>query len=158
MTAHYKAATYNLAKQIFVEEGKTPRDIADHFGNKPTHSTVGRWAKAPDRNGKSWYDYRDEYRNNQYEQLSTQDMVQKIFNEIRRALNADKVDADQLVKLTKSLERLAEPKFHIHIMFQMLTELLDFIKAHYQDLATEQMASAIGDFKNHLRNRLEKPI
>jgi len=151
---HYPPDIYNEAKKLFVQEGKSPREIAKSFVGKPSAQTIARWAAKQDKEGASWHDLREQYKNEHYEALSTKQMVVKIYEQIHKLMQSENVDADKLVKLTKSLERLADPKYHIPIMYEFLTDLIDFLRQHFPDMVTDEFLAAMRDFKNLLRLRL----
>ena len=117
-------------------EGKSLAEITKLLSGKPSKATIGRWSKIKDKTGKTWDDYRDEFRNRQYERLSTRDMAQKIFDQISILLQSEKVNA----------EETQETDLHqIIVNGEKIDVDLDELKAGYQKDAdyrrkTEELA------------------
>jgi hypothetical protein len=150
---------YNICKRMFIEENMSPKSISEEMGGKPAETTLQNWAKKKDRKGKTWFDYRDKYRADSYEQASPEAMARKILDRINVILSKTDFttkDADALAKLQKALEKITDPRYQIPVMFDMLTEFTLFMKSDYDHLLNKEMIMAIRHFKNKLRKRLEK--
>lgn len=159
MGKRYDAHTYNEAKRLFVEEEKSPREISLAFSGRPSWQTVQKWTHDLDSEGRDWKELREEFRNTNYENISPQQQAKKILEKINEILhNEDKWDvkhADALSKLQKTFEKIVDVKYQIPVMFQLLTDLLKYLKKYYPEFVTEDFLSAIRDFKNYLRGRID---
>lgn len=159
MAKRYDAKIYNECKRLFVEQGLSPKSISEQMGGTPAKQTITLWAKKKDSKGKTWKDYRIEYRDKLYESISPQNIAGKLMERILQLLNSEEwtdKSADQLAKLHSTLQKILEPKFQIPTMYHMLTELSAFLQQYYPDLATPKFFKALVDFKNDLRMRIEK--
>lgn len=143
----YKAETVARAKQMYIVEGMSAKEISKHFHSQPTHQTISNWV------GKyKWNEERADYEAALYENLAPQQTAQKILNKINALVSKDDrsfttKDADSLMKLQKSLTSLIDKKYQIPIMFKLLTEFLNYIQKHYQSLVSDDLVQAARDFK-----------
>ncbi len=159
----YPIEIYNECKRIFVQENKSPRDTAKQSDEFPCWQTIRNWATKKDGEGKTWYDCREDYKNDQYTRVSPRQLANKILERISNALQTykegDSKSADELVKLSRLMERVVDKKLQIHTMFDMLTDYVRHLKKYYPDLMAgdtgKQILESIRDFKNNLRSRLE---
>lgn len=85
-------------------------------------------------------------------------MAGKILEQIWHALNKPLDDraknADQLVKLQSSLEKIARVDNQIPVMYHMLQDYILFSKRHYSGIVTDDFLESIRAYKNHIRSRL----
>lgn len=151
---------YNEAKRLFVEQAKSCEDICVLIGGAIAVSTLYKYAKTPDDDGRTWYDLRIEYRDQLYQEASPQHVAQKLIEKINELLNADDFDtksADAIAKLQRSLDRILDSSYQIPVMYGMLSDFVVFAKDHYPDLLAHDggaFVACIRDFKNTLRERL----
>ncbi len=155
----YSPDTKAEVKKMFVIEGKGFDNIANHFSNKPTKQTIANWAKKKNSNGSNWFKERDDYTQSQYESLSPKRMATKILKKIHVILDKPDEDfnvkeADALAKLRVALEKITDKRYQIPMMFELLTDLIKFLRKHYPELANEKFINAIRHFKNELKERL----
>jgi len=149
------------AKQLYVQEGKAPREIRrilldEGIENVPSWQSISNWALKKDREGKNWKDHREDEKVRQYEMVSPENLARKILQKIYDLLgNYTEKTPDDLAKLTATMKKIVDPKFQIHIMYSMLTDLVKYTKKYYPDLATERYLEMIRDYKNFLRGRLD---
>nr|BDD47027.1 hypothetical protein 22 [Balneolaceae bacterium] len=142
------------AKRLFVHEGWGFDKVSDFFGGNPVAKTIENWAKEEDSNGKTWYDYREEY----IESLvntATPEMIQlkyqeKIF-QILNDPNWSTKDSDALRKLQKDFASITDPGRQIPVMYSILEQLLGFLKKYHGELVTEEFLRAVTEFKNMKR-------
>lgn len=152
----YKPEIVATAKAMFVQEGKSALQIAEALSG-PTHQTISNWARQnrakkgePLRN---WITEREEHINALYVKLSPKQQAQKFLDKIDRLLakpteDFDTKDADALSKLHKAMQDILDDKYQLPMMFQVLGDLIGFLKLHYGELVTEQFVNAIRHFKN----------
>jgi len=155
----YSPEMVNEAKLLYIQKGMTLKQLAEYFGEKgPSIQTFSNWAKRKDKHGKTWHDYREEFQEKKYNELSPRNMAMKIMDKIWEALNSD-MDlsklGDLLAKTQKSLEKLTDPVYQVPVMYQMLQDLILHAKKNYPDIVTEDFLECIRSFKNSIRSRLE---
>jgi hypothetical protein len=155
MPKPYPATIINEVKRLFVQEGKSPRDIEKIYDGNPTHQTIENWAKKENRDGKTWYALRDDWRDDQYNAISPKALASKIISQISGEMSSDNFSADRLAKLVRALERITEATYQLPAMYEMLTDFLAYLKQHYPHLLTEDLVAAVREFKNSLRGRLK---
>lgn len=146
------------AKRLIVIEQMTPAKASEHV--PPAASTIAMWARQEDDDGKTWYDLRKERAQRLYEDTSPQAMARKLLQRIDTLLNEGSLspsEADALSKYTKVMRSVAAPKYQVSVMYQFLTELVEFLKTHYPEAFTEELADALRDFRTQLRERLGEP-
>jgi hypothetical protein len=146
-------------KRMFVLEGKTSKAISEYFDGIPTHQCITRWSHMKNRDGLTWIDERAQYQIDKFEMISPAGLASKILRKINKFMNKSDEDfnvkdADALSKLRVSLEKITDKKYQIPIMFQVLTDLVLFLKKHYPDLNQKVYINAIRHFKNTLSERL----
>lgn len=146
-------------KKMFVLEGRSAKYISGYFKGKPSLQTIMNWANDKNKEGKNWFDEREEYELQRYEQISPKGLANKILQKINFLLNKDDSnfsvkDADALAKLRVALERITDRKYQIPMMYEMLTDLTTFLREHYPKLANQELVNAIRHFKNTLKERL----
>lgn len=156
---NHDTVTYAEAKRLLVFEGKTPREVSEELGGSPSASTVWRWAKHVDADGKSWLDLQREHRDEQYRANSPARIaadVQDLIEQLRADRGLDPVKkADALAKLTASLTKLTRPEHQLPAMYHMLEELVKHVRRHYPALFSKELLEMVRDFKNVLRQRVE---
>lgn len=155
MNIHYSAETYNEIKRKYVEQNLSPRKISQEFNGEPSWQTIRRWAKKDD-----WNDLREEYRNRMYEETSPKSLASKILKKIHRLMDdfdkeGNDKTADKIAKLSATMRKITDPKHQIHIMYQMLTDQVNFTRKYYEKVATKEYYEMIKSFKNYLRDRIE---
>ena len=157
----YSTEDYNEAKRLYIQEGMSPRKISQDFNGHPAWQTIENWRKKKDVLGKTWSDLRDDFRDNQYSAISPQKLASAILEKISKALEdyeGGSKSADELVKLSKLMERLVDKKLQIHTMFDMMTDYIKFLQKNYPKLMEKQIGkeilASVRDFKNNLRSRL----
>lgn len=153
----YDGDQYNEAKRLYVKRWYTPEEIHNLLG-EPSIATLYRWASDPDSAGVTWKDLRKEEREQRYEETGPKAIAAKIIARIDEILSKetfDNKDADALAKLQSHLEKVTDARYQIPVMYDVLTDLLIFLKDHYQEQLTPALLSAVRRFKNELRERLE---
>jgi len=148
------------AKSMLVCEGKSAKEIAELYDHEPCVQTILNWAAHKNKEGKNWYDIRDEYEHNKYEALSPKGLAFKILNKINMLLNTDNSkfgvkDADAIAKLRVSLEKLTDKKYQIPMMYEVLTLFVKFLKQHYPEVVNGNFLNAVRHFKNSLKEVLD---
>ena len=149
------------AKQLYVQEGKSPREIVgvleeENFQEVPSWQTVDNWRRKKDRTDKTWMDYREDEKARQYEMVSEENLARKILQKIYDRLGNDNDKMpDDMAKLAATMRKIVDPKFQIHIMYSMLTDQVKYAKKYFPDLANERYLEMVRDFKNFLRGRLD---
>lgn len=158
----YDIETYNRCKKAYVQENKSPRTIASEMNNKPSWQTIENWRKKKDKKGKNWTDYKEEYKINQYSAVSPQKLATNILQEISDALEDYKggaKKADELVKLSKLMERLVDKKLQVHVALDTLEDYIRHIKKYFPELLKgdtgNHLLESIKDFNMVLRKRLD---
>jgi hypothetical protein len=63
--------------------------------------------------------------------------------------------ADKIAKLSATMRKITDPKHQIHIMYQMLTDQVNFTRKYHEKVATKEYFEMIKAFKNYLRDRIE---
>lgn len=158
--ANFSVDVYNRCKRMFVEDNKSCSEISRELGDgAPHHNTILRWSKKVDpRTGKTWEDERLDYQHSEYENASPKAMAQKIVDKINGILESEDFvvgrDSDALWKLQKAFEKLVDKKHQLTIMFDMLSDLMVFIKNYYPGLFSDELINAIRQFKNETYKRL----
>jgi hypothetical protein len=152
----YTSKIINTAKKMYVQDGKSANDISEHFKNKPTAQTILNWVKKEE-----WDKLRAEHRNREYEKLSPKALAEKILEKINNILNIDSAqfstkDADSLAKLQSALGKITARKYQLPMMFQLLTDLINFLNNNYPHLVTDDFIRAIRDFKEWLKNEVDE--
>lgn len=146
-------------KKLFVIEGKSPITIAVIYKEHPTMQSISNWAKVKNREGKTWYDEREDYELYYYETLSPKNLASKIMGKIDSVLSKPDAefnvkDADALSKLRVSLEKITDRRYQIPMMYELLKDLTAFLREHYPELVDEPFINAVRHFKNTLKERL----
>jgi hypothetical protein len=157
MAKHYDMGVRLEIRRLFVQEEKEPHEIANIFDRRPSANTIMKWAKEKNGDEKNWYDQRRERENDEYERISPKSIASKILNRIDEILRKEKfgnADADALAKLQKSLEKIADVRYQIPVMYQLLREYTDFVKSNYRDLICERFVESIKDFRTEIRKKL----
>jgi len=144
------------AKKMYVQEGKSANEISKNFNGKPTAQTVLNWVTK-----EKWDVLKSDYQNKQYEKLSPKSMAEKILSKIDKLLSVSTdefttKDADALAKLQKSLANITDSKQQLPIMFELLTDFVNFLENKHPELLTPDLVDAIGEFSTELKKRLER--
>jgi hypothetical protein len=142
---------------MFVERELSAHAISIQNGGKPSVQTVLNWAEKKDKSGKSWNDYRQERIDQMYLEMSPQNMANQILKRIWDLLNGPwttSKEADQLVKLQSSMEKLTKPELQIPVMYQMLMDFVLYCKKNEPSIVDDKLLQAVQGFKNHIRARL----
>jgi hypothetical protein len=142
-------------KALYVNEGKSALDISKKCHGQPSSQTISGWVKKYD-----WNKLRDEYLNEKYEELSPQNIAQKILQKIHHLLNQDvkkftTKDADALAKLRVSMEKLTDKKYQIPMMYEVLTQFIEFLTGNYPQYVNDEFLNVVRHFKNELKSNLE---
>jgi len=157
MAKQYNPHTRVEVRRMFVQECLSAKAIARHFKNRPATNTITNWSQEKDEFGKTWEDERKEYEQQQYELISPKGIAAKILTQIGAILNKhdfNTKDADSLAKLQASLQKLTDPSYQIPIMYSMLTDFLNFLKASYPGMVNQDIIDVFREFKSHLLKRL----
>lgn len=140
---------------LYVDEGKSALDISKKYKGNPSAQTISLWAK---QNG--WNQERTEHTHEEYEKLSPQNLATKILKHIAHILDKKTArfttkDADALAKLRVAMEKITDKKYQIPMMYELLTNEVDFLNKNYPQFVTEEFLNAIRHFKNELKANLE---
>ncbi len=153
MPKKHPAEVVLQAKRLYVEDLKTVTAAAHEVGVSP--AIVGVWARKKDEDGLTWHDYRAMREDQMYEEMSPKALAKKILEVIWQKVRAENVNADEIVKLTKSLNSIVEEKYKLPTMYEMLRDLIDFIQTKYPHLiAGTDLITAISEFRAIIRQRL----
>ncbi len=158
----YSAKTWNIIKKLFVEEGHTAADISRMRDNYPTHQAISARAKRKNpKTGMSWHDERQERIEAHYNSIAPQKQVTLALSKITQLLskkNLTTKDFDALSKVHKFLKDLTDWKYHVPMIYQVLSSYTEYVREHYPNLFTETDGTfevSLLHFKNHLRQQLE---
>lgn len=151
----YKPETIVECKRMFVQEGLSALEISKHFHKMPTAQTILNWAKK-----EGWEEEKKNFRDSQYEKLSPRGIAEKILEKIDRILQIDSKqfttkDADSLAKLQAALQRITDRKYQLPMLFQLLTDFIEFLKGNYSHLITPDFVKAIREFKEKLKDTMQ---
>jgi transposase len=140
---------------LYVDEGKSALAISKKYKGNPSAQTISLWAKI---NG--WDKERTERTHDEYEKLSPQHLANKILKHIGNILDKKgksftTKDADALAKLRVSMEKITDKKYQIPMMYELLTNMIDFLNKNYKQFITDEFLNAIRHFKNELKADLE---
>lgn len=158
MGKSYGPIIYNRCKKQFVEENESPEIIAEDLKGKPSVATIRKWAKTKDRSGKDWYNYRENFKEQQYDAISPERLEKKLMDRIYTIASDEKLDSkggDLLSKILKALKEVTDPSYQVHVMFAMLKEFIDHLKKYYPDLVTKELLESIRSYKDYKRSKLE---
>jgi hypothetical protein len=153
----YKPQLRAEVKKLFVDDGLPAYEISKLYAGHPSTQTVLNWA---DRF--SWYKDRQDLEVKAYEALTPQSIQQKFLQKVNFILNKDlselkSKDADAIIKFIKSMKELLNKDFQLPMMYQVLTDLLEFIHKNYPEFmkVNENFLIIIQHFKNELLERSE---
>ena len=144
-----------------VVEGEAFKVIAKDYNNKPTPQQISNWANKKDpKTGLTWLDEAYEYETDQYESLSGKNQANKIMKKIDRIISkSDKSfttkDADALAKLQRLMERVIDRKFQLPTMLYFAKRRLEFLKAHYKELVSEELINAERHFSKEMQEEFK---
>jgi len=153
--------SYTLEKKLMVKElvvmkHFAPDAVSKIFNGRPSANTITNWADHVDEEtGKTWWDERREFAKKAFEELSPKRITTKILQRISDLLDDPKFSSDALAKEMRALERLTSPDNQIHVMYQMLTDFMLFIKEKNPALLSKELNDMFRDFRTHLRARLD---
>lgn len=155
----YDADTRLEVRRLIIWEGMTAQEASDHLGGAPAHTTIHGWASEPDDHidGRTWYDERDRLASERYEVTSPQSMARDVLRKIHEVIDAPGFDskrAQQLAMLSKHLRSFVDPRYHLSMTFQVLTRMVEYLRAHHPDLVTKELAQGLRAFKATERDRL----
>lgn len=156
-TKHFDKEIRLEARRQFVHEEKGPHEIAKHFKQRPSANTIMKWAKEKNPEGKDWYDQRQALEEDEYEKISPSSLVKKILNKIHKfyeKADFSHIDADAIAKLQKQLEKIDDPRYQIPVMYQLMTDFVNYTRQNYPNLITQEFAEAIRDFRTEIRKKL----
>ncbi len=146
-------------KRLFVYEGSTASAISQIKG-MPTPATILKKAKEKNPEGLDWYDEQKQFKAERLELLAPGGMTVKILKLMEKFLSKDikkfsTKDADALSKLHKSFMQIADKRYHIHMMFEVLGDYLKFLNEFYPELVVDgKIFNSARNFKNQLLTRL----
>jgi len=148
----YDLKTKAQIKLLYIQ-GSSALNISNQFGGAPSPQTITNWANTPDSDGLSWLDQRNSFAQKEYEKLSPQSQAQKILERINLLLQKSPEkfttkDADALAKLQKVMEKLVDKRYHLPVMFNLLTDFLNFLKINYPLLITPELINSVRHYKN----------
>jgi len=149
---NYGTDTKILCRMLYVQQRKNPNQIARQFHNRPNANTITNWAIKG-----NWDRQRQEWEDAEYEKISPQALATRVIKRIIQTLDDpdfNNKSADALAKLQKTLEKIVDIRYQIPIMYQLLTDLVEFLQANHKKLISVQLIDAIRDFRNEIRRRL----
>lgn len=143
---NYSPEIRNQAKKLFVEDSKTPAEIAELLN--VSRNTIYNWRDKSDSKGKNWKDYRNDKIESNYKKLSKEAIASLILNQIENlAKSNDPNTADKLSKLYKIYEGFTQPKNQI-IVFDFLEDFLNFIKSKSPETLSNEFIALTTEYKN----------
>ena len=151
----FKADVKNECRHMYVFDGKSALEISKHFAGTPTHQTISNWIKRG-----QWDEERRMHENDMFEKASPKGLAQKILDKINTILSLDNAsfttkDADSLAKLQAALRNITDKRYQIPMMYQLLTDFMNFLARRYPDLLTDDLMSAVRAFKEEIKESLE---
>ncbi len=151
---------YEECRHLFVTRGLSPTQIAAVMHGSPSRATISGWSNEVDEHGKTWHDYRAADADGRIEQVTPRALAEKILRQINTILDGDQIDskgADALRKLQSAMMDLAGPAFMVPAMYEVLTDLVLYLRQHAPHLLTDDFVGAMRLFKTTLRGRLDAP-
>lgn len=145
----------------FVEKGKSLSDISFENGGNPKPTTLLIWALKKNKSGRDWFDEREIKDTILYDRISPKEISKKIYLKMAIIIGKDDeqfsaTDAKILTELQKSLEKITDLKYHLAAIYQVLTDLMKFIKTEYPKTLTPNLIEAIKSYKNLIKEELER--
>jgi len=157
----YDAKIKALARQMFVDEGRSIDFIADFFRGQPSRATIANWANRRDSQGQTWHDYRQELAQNIYTQLSPQGVANTLYERLQEIIQQRNLDpgkfADAVNKLVASMNSVLDTKHQIAVIFQVLEEILEYAKTHHAAAEPQQklfLADVLAGYRDQVKERL----
>lgn len=158
----YNSRTIAIAKVLYVDECKTLEQISDHFGGKPSKSTIEKWAKDRDREGKDWNDYRYEKAQELYRNLAPSERVRILHQKLDEVLSQKVGDpgkfADAVKKITSAITEIIDPRMNLPVIFQALDDLVGYVE-RTQGRSEKELrfwfAEVLKGFMIEVRNRID---
>lgn len=140
-------------KRLYVIDGKSALEISKIYQKKPTAQTILNWAKKFD-----WDTEKEKAIQDKFDAISPKNLASKILEQISAIVNKDGFtpkDADALAKLQSALQKVTDKNYQLPVMYQVLTDFLEFIRINYPLLLTDDLIKAVRDFKNEIKAKLE---
>lgn len=150
----YDLDTKLTVKQLFVQEQRSPDFIAKLLKDRPSANTIKSWADKK-ADGKTWWDERKEFEKDEYENISPKRLTQKILKRVSDLLDKPDFSSDALAKELSALKKISDPENQIHVMYQMLTDFMVFIREQRPQLLNEELTDVFRDFRTHIRKTLD---
>lgn len=146
-------------KRLYVYDGQTANAISKMEG-MPTAATILKRAKATNNEGLNWDDEKQQFQSERLALLAPGGLAIKIFEKIEKFLTKDITkfstkDADAIAKLHKSLERVLDKRYHVHMMIEVLTDYMKFLRENYPELVADgKIFNSARNYKNTMLNKL----
>ncbi len=153
----YPPAVRAEAQRLIVEQGWSVQRVSDNFGGYPSRQCIHNWAARRDADGNNWYDLRTKLVEDLVSSTTPEKLMTRILEKINSILEDPSFDtkkADQLSKLTKVFREIVDTRYHVQVMYQVMTDFVTFARKHYPDALTRELLEVVRDFKNEVRGRL----
>jgi hypothetical protein len=152
------------ARQLFVEKEMTLLEIEAYFksffGNDdyPKKSTIANWAHKRDTKGRTWDDYKKEVQEQKLLQMSPEGMARMALQRHWELLNDQSLKGqklgDALVKSSKTLEKLTDPRMQLQARLQALVDFMAWLKNDKPELVSPDLLEAFREFKNRIFSQI----
>lgn len=157
-TKRYPPSVIAKCKSLMVYEGWSCEKVSEFYDGKPSAGTVSNWASEIDpETEKNWYDERDDFIDQQMNQVSPQMIEAKYMQRIWEVLNKPEfstADSDSLRKLQKDFREMTDPNRQIPVLYGFLEELIDYLNKYHGEIVNKEFLEAIREYKNHQRSKL----
>lgn len=157
MAKRYPYKIKALAKSLYIDQNLTLVEISEYFNGKPSIQTVANWANVSHPKTKlNWHEERQQREGAEFEMISPRKLEEKLFDLLGQAADNDGEElsktADAIAKIAKSIREVIDPQKQLPSMFQVLTELLKFIKDRYSDKFSDSTYNELVNVVRHFKN------
>ncbi|CAG2532936.1 hypothetical protein MAR621_03130 [Maribacter dokdonensis] len=124
------------AEDLFMRTDKTQKEIAAIVG--VTEKTIGKWIKI----GK-WEDLK------QAEVLTTSNLIKNLYQKAYELSLEDEVNADKLVKLANTIEKLSDRKVTVSTTINVFKDFINWVSERDLDMSKKinELQRKFVDFK-----------
>lgn len=158
----YDAKTKLQCRALFVEVAgrKSPKEISEVFNGEPSKAQILNWAKEPDADGKTWYDYQKEADDFYYAQITPAERARKIETLINKILESDGAPGaigDSIQKLVNSQRVIIDPRLQLGTIFQALADYIEHVETKYKTAPKEYylfVAETLKSFRDEVKERI----
>lgn len=155
----YKSEIKIEAHRMRVYEGLSYNLISKSPG-MPSPATLIKWGKKKNKDGMNWDDEMEQFQSEKFALMAPGGLAIKILKAIEHLMSKDvrkltPKDADALSKFHKSFVRIVDKRYHVHMMFEVMKDLVLFLKQEYPDLIKDgKLFNSFRLFKNNLLTRM----